>query len=152
MSRGHPSGNPWLMMSLSSIQEVLGLVLCHVLRMVERFLPPWWLQVLFWPAAAVLACWELAYASLTITQFYRLPLSFRPLPRSTWIWRVWLRRTQVNLARLLCLWPDRLGDPRWQKYCRSSGMEQFEDVRARGGPVILATLHFGPLSVLRFWL
>ena len=31
-------------------------------------------------------------------------------------------------------------------------MEQFEETWARGGPVVLAVLHFGPLVVLRYWL
>jgi lauroyl/myristoyl acyltransferase len=58
----------------------------------------------------------------------------------------------MNLAKLLCLWPDRLGEPPWHNQCRCTGMDQFEETWARGRPVVLAVLHFGPLAVLRFWM
>ncbi len=140
-------------MRSSSIKELISLFICKGLRVAECILPLWCLRVLLWPGTAVMACWELACVRPTIRQFDRLPPSLRPpLARRAWIWRIWQRRTEVILAKLLCFWPDRLGEPRWQKHCRCTGMEQFEETWARGRPVVLAVLHFGPLAVLRFWM
>src|SRR5579871_2021316 len=140
-------------MRAESLKGALGLVICQGLREAERCLPLWCLRVLLWPAAAAAASRELAYAGPTAGQFDRLPPSFRPPSgRPARVLRMWRRRTEMNLAKMLCLWPDRLGAPRWLGRWGCTGIEQFEEARAGGRPVVLAVLHFGPLAVLRFWM
>lgn len=137
----------------AAVQEALGLLLCRLLRRVERFVPPWCLRALLWPMAVGRAWWELAGEKSSGELFHRLPPSLRPaLPRSAWMRRLRQQRTAVNLSKLLSLWPDRLGEPRWQPYCRCIGGEQVAEWQARGRPIVAATLHFGPSLLLRCWL
>jgi lauroyl/myristoyl acyltransferase len=49
---------------------------------------------------------------------------------------------------MLCLWRDRLAEGPWSAHCRSDGLERLEREHARGRPVALACLHFGPLNVV----
>ena len=58
----------------------------------------------------------------------------------------------MTLARLLFLWPDRLSRGLWMDRCRCVGLERVERNLALGRPIILATLHFGPVVVLGHWL
>src|SRR5262249_36655788 len=102
---------------------------------------------------AVATVLELVKQRPGLGDYYRLPASLRPpLAHAAWLLRIWWRRVRLNLAKLLCLWPDRLHTARWRGRCRCQGLEEFEAVCARGRPVIVALLHFGPNSVLRYWL
>jgi hypothetical protein len=75
-----------------------------------------------------------------------------PGARGAGLWRIWWWRTQLCLAELFALWPDQIHKARWRRHCRCTGIEHLEAARGGGRPVILATLHFGPLIVLRYWL
>ena len=140
-------------MSRPSPKEFIEAAVCHVIRMAGYLLPRSVLWLVLFPVAAIKALWELAYAMPTVRHFNRLPVSLRPsVGRGMWLWRLWSRRAQLNLTKLLYLWPDRLQKSRWQSLCRYDGIERFESIRAESRPVILAVLHFGPLTVLVHWL
>jgi lauroyl/myristoyl acyltransferase len=57
-----------------------------------------------------------------------------------------------HLSRVLCTLPDRLVLPRWRERCRIEGEANLLAARAGGRPVILATLHYGGMLLLRYWL
>jgi lauroyl/myristoyl acyltransferase len=133
--------------------EMVGWLFLHCLRAVERFLPPGCLWVLFWPVAAIRAGWEITRGEARTGGFSRLPASLRLVPPgSTWRGQLWRQRTQLHLTKLLVFWPDRLLEERWQRYCRCTGLEQWERIRTGSQPIILAGLHFGPGILLHYWL
>jgi lauroyl/myristoyl acyltransferase len=139
--------------SSAPIQERGVLLACRFIRALEQVLPVRVIWILCWPIAAVLAGWQLIFASPTIRQFDRLPAALRPrLSRRRWAAYLWRERTRVFLARLLVLWPDRLRNGRWVDHCRSVGLERLKEEHARGRPVALALLHFGPMILVCHWL
>lgn len=131
----------------------MGRLVFHALRWIERLAPPSVLQFFLWPIAAAKTTWELAGGRPTVGDFRRLPACLMP-PRepAAFFWRIWWPRTRMNLTKLMKFWPDRLRTARWQERIRCVGLAEFEKARARGRPVILAMLHFGPATVLRYWL
>lgn len=64
----------------------------------------------------------------------------------------WRRRLRSALARCLTFWPDRLGAPHWQQRIRYEGLHHVLTVLNDGAPAVLATLHFGVLFLLRYFL
>ena len=125
----------------------------HVIRALESILPPQGLQILIWPAAAVMSGWELAWGHPTVQQFGQLPSSLRPagsLPGR--IWRLWRQRINLNLTKLLVAWPDRLVKPRWRDRCDGAALERLNRLSAHDQPMVLAVLHYGPLTVLKYWM
>ncbi len=140
-------------MSRVPINEYAILIAFRCIRTLERALPFRAIWILCWPVAAVQAARQLAFTTPTIRQFDRLPAALRPrLSRPRWVAYLWRERTRMNLARLMCLWPDRFGLERWTDHCRCVGMERLELEHARGRPVVLALLHFGPSVLLCHWL
>jgi lauroyl/myristoyl acyltransferase len=123
-------------------------IVLDILRLMERVVPPSLLAWLLWPIAAFWSAWELAYHQPTVKLFRRLPLVLRPAWR-TFLRpvRVWRHRCRLNLTKLLNAWPNRLQEPRWKDRCRLIGFERFEKLWGAGHPVVLAGLHFGPVSV-----
>lgn len=133
--------------------EGLAKIICRSLRAAELFLPVCCLQLLLWPAAAFRAGCELFRGIATLRRFERLPASLRPcLSRPAWVRRLWRERARLHLTKLLCLWPNRLEQPRWKDRCHWIGLQHFEQLREQGHPIILAVLHFGPLIVLHYGL
>jgi hypothetical protein len=140
-------------MRIPSWKVALGWLVVYGSRALESVTPPPCLVLLLWPLAAVATLCELAQQRPGVGHFYRLPASLRPPRRGfSGAVQIWWRRVRLNLAKLLCLWPDRLHTPRWRRRCRCHGLEAFEAAGAQDRPVIVAFLHFGPISVLRYWL
>jgi lauroyl/myristoyl acyltransferase len=140
-------------MRATALGEWIGWGFFHGLRALERVLPVGLLYALLWPFIAVSTAWELFGPRQVLRRLHRLPVSLRPpLSATAWAWRIWRQRLELNMARLIWLWPDRLHTARWQRRCRCTGLEQFEQLRARGRPVVVAVLHFGPAPVLRYWM
>lgn len=143
----------WQPMGTTSIRRVNALLVIHTLRALEFLLPVWCLRVLLGSAAGVVAGWQLLRAKPTIRQFDRLPVSWLP-PQSqpVRIWRIWRQWTRVNATKFLTFWPDRLASPRWQRRGRCIGLQPLEQMTAWDRPVILGILHYGPVTVLHYWL
>ncbi len=122
------------------------------LRLSERLLPPRLLVLAILPAAMVLGGW-LAFRGVSFRQHYRFVVAKEP-GQSRWrlFWRVWIRRAVAHAARLLILWPDRLGRPRWQRRCEFIGWERLGAALTEGRSVVLATLHYGNLAMIYHWL
>jgi len=140
-------------MSHAPIQEFGILLACRCIRTLEQVLPVRVIWILCWPVAAFQAACQLTFATPTIRQFDRLPFVLRPrLSRPSWVAYLWRERTRVNLARMLCFWPDRLRRGRWTDHCHCVGLERLEHEHARGRPVALALPHIGPLVLVCHWL
>jgi lauroyl/myristoyl acyltransferase len=140
-------------MATRSIRYRVTLVIIRCLRALELFLPIDLLRMLLWPAAALNTAWELLGPERGARQFAQLPPSMRlPLPPATWARRLWLGRIEFNMTRYLWIIPDRLQLARWRRRCRCSGLERFEQICAAGRPVIVASVHFGPLVAMHYWL
>ncbi len=123
------------------------------MRSLERLLPPGALWIMCWPMAATRAAWQLMVGAPTIREFDRMPVSLRPrTDRFGWVAQLWRERTHLTLARPMFLWPDRLSRGQWKDRCRCVGLEQVERNYALGRPIILATLHYGPVVLLGHWL
>ena len=119
----------------------------------EQVLPVKVIWAVGWPAAAIQAGWQLVFAGPTLRELDRLPAALRPsLSRPSFALYLWRERTHVNLAKLMCLWPDRLCSARWADRCRRAGFETLEQEVARSRPVVLALLHFGLQPLLVHWL
>jgi len=121
-----------------------------VLRALERVLPPALLSLVLWPfVAATVLC--------DLVKYRRYRRDWRPVPRSLLPEGPGLRlfqseRMQVHFSRLVTFWPDRLAQSRWQARCRYEGLEPLIRARESRTPILLATLHFGPLPLLRYLL
>lgn len=125
----------------------------RVLRTMERVVPARVFGLICWLMAASQAAGQTAFAVPTMRRFAALPPSLRPSAGGpAWVGELWREKTRVNLAQLLCLWPDRLGREPWTGRCRHVGLERVERAHAGGQPVILASFHFGPVVVLGHWL
>ena len=140
-------------MARAPIYEHSLLLACRCARALERVFPVRIIWVLCWPAAAFLAVWQLTFAGPTFRQLDRLPAALRPrMSRPSWVAYLWQERTRINLARLMCLWPDRLSKERWADRCHRVGLHALENQHAQGRPVVLALLHFGPVILIGHWL
>jgi Bacterial lipid A biosynthesis acyltransferase len=123
------------------------------MRSLERLVPVGALWIVCSPMAAIRAVCQLMVGAPTIHQFDQLPTSLRARrDRFGWVAYLWREQTRMSLAQLMYLWPDRLSGGRWKDRCRCVGLERVERNHARGRPIILATLHFGPSVLLVHWL
>jgi short-subunit dehydrogenase len=117
----------------------------EALRGVEKTVSVSLLQAILSPMLALrcLRDWKTDRRTFELTQ--KLPAQFKR-PRN-WC-SITQSRYQIESLRLWRHWPDRLGEARWKRRCEFSGMEHLEAVFASGRPAVLATLHYGELSLL----
>ena len=123
-----------------------------VLRTVGGTAPLLLLGFFLWPVAMLRSCWELGPGRTRLADFRKLagpPLL--PPGESLTLRRLLLGRTRLNLAKLLFLWPEKLATSRGIS-CRVVGGDRLAAIEAAGGPAVLLTLHFGPMSLLLNWL
>jgi lauroyl/myristoyl acyltransferase len=67
--------------------------------------------------------------------------------------RISKRQQQIkSLNTVLEFFPEQLGTPKWRDRLQIDGLQYLETARRQQRPVILAFCHFGPYSLLRFWL
>ncbi len=133
-----------------SLKSVAGWVQFYGVRALERVLPPAALWLVAWPFVALAVVCDLPKYGRYASKWRHVPRSLRP---SELGFRLFLKaRMEARFGRLATFWPDRLAEPRWQRRCRCEGLENVAGAQARQTPVVLATLHFGPLVLLRFLL
>ncbi|MBI5775324.1 MAG: hypothetical protein HZA89_16510 [Verrucomicrobia bacterium] len=107
----------------------LGWGIFLLVRALTALLPPSGLRALFWPAARLRAAFGGGFPH-----------------------RDWRAATAFHLSRFICFFPHRLTAPEWRERCRLRGFAPVRAALAAGRPVVLATLHFGPLPLMRYWL
>jgi lauroyl/myristoyl acyltransferase len=123
-----------------------------LLRTVGRVLPDRVLWLLLWPLAMLRSVWELCRAGPTFADYQKLAeLTWLPRDRGARLRRLLLGRTQLNLTKLLFLWPEKLASAGWAP-CRMEGAERLQQLGRGSRPTILVTLHFGPTGILLNWL
>ena len=121
-------------------------------RAAERLLPIPLLLPAVWPAAMLMGRRHVLRGA-SLRQLRRLPAALAPRTAGwRWLWRVAAGRSAVYTTRLLSFWPDRLREARWSRRCELLGLAPLEAALAAGRPVILATLHYGDLTMLYHWL
>lgn len=123
-----------------------------MLRTLGVVLPGSVLWPLLWPIAMLRSAWELGWGGPTFGEFRRIsgpPLL--PPGRGLTLRRLLLGRTQLNLAKLLFLWPEKLASGRGVP-CRIVGADRLAGLGRVGSPALLLTLHFGPTGVFFNWL
>ncbi|CAN5540468.1 MAG: hypothetical protein H0V12_10435 [Chloroflexi bacterium] len=86
-----------------------------------------------------------------IAHYARMPAEWRPHYRVA-LFTAWRTRAVLYRWWVLSFFVDRLGRPEWQRRLDIRGWENLEAARAAGAPVILATLHFGTVPLLPYWL
>jgi lauroyl/myristoyl acyltransferase len=63
------------------------------------------------------------------------------------------RRQRIkSLNTILEFFPEQLGTPKWRDRLQIDGLHYLETARRQKRPVILVFCHFGPYSLLRYWL
>jgi hypothetical protein len=108
----------------------------------EKFMPLGALRRMLRPLAAVTA--RLALARQPAPEPFHGPANLQAADASA----VFNATVDSYLARALNFIPDRFVADKWHGQCRFHG----EVPAVSNQPVILATLHFGPLHLLRYWL
>jgi len=127
------------------------------LRFAEACLPVPILVLLLFPAAGVMAIYELLMGKRQST-FRQLRQMSESARRSGIQWhrcsigQVFAARLAMCMARFLRYWPEKLREPRWSRRCEFIGLERLERILAEGRPVVLATLHYGNLTELYHWM
>lgn len=127
----------------SALRLRAGWVIFHAVRAVESLGGPALLRAFAWPAAAICATADLP-------QWCALPP--RSAIRASSLGAFWRARLRCHLTRVLCFMPDRLITERWLRRCRIEGEEHLLSALRSGQPVVLPTLHFGAVLLLRYWL
>lgn len=116
------------------------------LRLAGRILPLAVVWMLCWPVVISLSLKELIDERRRMPRVDALAASgHKPLGAS--LWRRALGRADARLTRLLFLWPEKYISPRFSR-CRFEGTEHLALLDTGNRPVILATLHYGPMSML----
>jgi lauroyl/myristoyl acyltransferase len=109
---------------------VIGRAVLQSLRAAERLAGPAGLRIAAWPPAFICALLD------------RDRIHAASLPGAV----------RFHLTRALCAIPDRLARAPWQGRCVIENAAALDQALANRRPVVLATVHFGGLLLLRYWL
>lgn len=122
----------------------------QLIRWLARFVPLTALSALLLPIAAVRAVRFLARdGRARAALLSNLPADFRPRANPL---AILLDRTRVELNWLSWTCRDRFHTPRWTRRIRWRGEHHLTAALADNRPVILAIVHYGPLTFLGRWL
>jgi lauroyl/myristoyl acyltransferase len=119
----------------------------HAVRSLAGVLPLGLLAALLVPVAAVRAArFVRREGRARAALLGRLPSPARPLrwPHT----RIWLDRARVELTWLSWTCRDRFHHRRWTRRIAWAGEHHVTSALAAGRPVVLATVHYGPLTFL----
>jgi lauroyl/myristoyl acyltransferase len=128
-------------------KSAVGLAFFFVIRGLERLLSPGGFYLLWRP---------LAFTRATLNNAFKKPKPSPPLPgcfhfeKTARLAR--RQRADFYLNHMVEFFPDRLAGPRWLTRCRFEGLENVRRAVENKKPVVLATCHFGPYYLFRFWL
>ena len=114
-----------------------------LIRRAERRLPVERLYRILRPYGFVRAAFRGIPASVPLPACLGAAKSVRAI-------RQWRGSSYLNV--LLEFFPERLAESKWMDRCRIGGLDRLRQARQGGRPVVLAFCHFGPFSLLRFWL
>ncbi|MBE2180769.1 MAG: hypothetical protein IAE97_09885 [Chthoniobacterales bacterium] len=118
-----------------------------IVRFCERIFPPRMLRFVLWPLVAFRAWPMFLMFCKHDWNSPKLPQALRQ--RASNMVLTWHKCMIYRYAEIPSMFPDRWGRPHWRRRFRHEGQEHLISVRDAGEPSILATLHFGSLSVLR---
>jgi len=125
---------------------MIGMVVLHGARLLEKVLPPPLLRLALYPVAAVLALPDLLTARASRKQASQCP---PPLGhQKSWRFGALVRG---QLSRFPSNWPDRLGQPHWRRRFQIHG-DWLQQAMRSGQPVILVSGHFGPFHMAGYFL
>jgi len=118
----------------------------HLIRRLERSLPADVFYLVIWVQACIRTAFRIfkdAPPALPLPPCLRVNTSVRTVRQ----WRI-----EYYLRQALVYFPDRLATAKWQRRCRINGIENLRQAQASGRPVIVAFSHFGPYSLIGYWL
>ena len=133
-----------------NLKSMAGWAQFHGLRALERLLPPTVLWLALWPSVACAALCDLAKQGRYYAKWRQVPASLLPSGPGFFLFRS--ARMKLRFGRLPTFWPDRLAQARWQQRCRYEGLDTLASARQGGTPIVLATLHFGQMVLMRYLL
>ena len=112
------------------------------IRRLERLLSPSALRRLLMPFVAARVVFR-----------HRRPPQSLPECLGGGEFRTTKRQQRIStLNTTLEFFPEQLGTPKWRDRLQIEGLQYLEAARQQKRPVILAFCHFGPYSLLRYWL
>lgn len=128
------------MRSNPCVRVGVGAVFAFV-RLMERMLSPSSLRGFLMPFIAIRVAFRRRQPSQPVPKF--LGGGFRITKR---------QQRNASLNTYLEFFPEQLGTPKWRDHLQFDGIQYLETARRQKRPVILAFCHFGPYSLLRYWL
>ncbi|MGH7975996.1 MAG: hypothetical protein ACREC8_04980 [Limisphaerales bacterium] len=128
-------------------KSIVGLAFFFAIRKLERLLAP----------GGFYAFWRpFAFTRATLNNAFKKQKPSPPLPADFHFEKTARlarrQRADFYLDHMVEFFPDRLAEPDWLNRCRFDGLENVRSALAKKKPVVLATCHFGPYYLFRFWL
>jgi len=121
-----------------------------IARFLERVLPIPMLRAALWPAVAVSAFRRAFLFRRHDWKSPKLPVALRS--KGSNLLFLWRMCEGFYFRQILTCFPDRLSCPRWRKRVRVEGLDHLLPLVERQQPVVLATIHFGHINLLRYLL
>jgi lauroyl/myristoyl acyltransferase len=127
-------------------KSAVGLAFFFVIRGLERLLSPGGFYALWRP---------FAFSRAALNNAFKKSRPLPPLPecfhfeKSARLARQ--QRADFYLNHMVEFFPDRLAGAGWLERCKFEGLEHVRQSLQNKRPLILATCHFGPYYLFRFW-